>query len=827
MDSGAELKFLTLDMEFAVRVAQTPLADVDAWREIAATVLRSYSAGQEWRCIKSYTMTAFYGQDVGLKGGVAGYKLGSRVTAFMQAVADILEAARLDRLSDRESLTGIKITESKQRLGMLNVSKDQEGNEWPFLANMNMARNLKQYSELYQDGDDSRRLTYLALQALELNPGGAVLKFLTRDHIGIIEERESSQYGSGSRLQLVCDNLRGLTSIKERVLMEAVQAQVEALFLYEMQRSRVNAYNAALVRKDKETTRVRLLEALYDIRSEFITGADQSPPSPIISSGRRVRMEDDDASAVDVVASTSAPFKDSLKVHDDVEPAVDTSNKSNVVTDQSQPIDDPVESMAGLSSMPNDNIARTIIDDAMMPSRNKIGHPSMKKAASVLSGYRQVQGGRTDVFLHCGGNGMQLGNAMWDIVLGQSDHGQGFGDRSLVEAGTGKLYPPCLFLDIDSSAADFNYYSSTCSYLKPWQLMWSYRDGSMPPLWSLSKSSDCDDMMERYFTEPIRKLYESVESVDSVIITHSTFGRAGSFFSSHMAPFLSDSQGIKSLIMQCSVVNTQKEEPMLSGLQCYLQSVNLTHQFLERTSDCTTLLNCDWSPRERFDCTLSAHAHNLLQLVSPRNTATFYPTLLKEGFEKTFSPLKFTNEWSFSKNILQHYIAPRPLSHFFGELKMHTDGKVMLREFARTNVLGHHSVVSSLSSFKAFEKLIIGAAHLSLVSYKGEGQSGVTSAPSFVDGERASWMFRRSHRSTAAGHTSSDYEIVSLVHSLDTINSLFRPAFISTSVAVRERSPFAHNFDVEGESTKMMSSTIWTTSHPLLVLFSPLFIRIP
>ena len=185
---------------------------------------------------------------------------------------------------------------------------------------------------------------------------------------------------------------------------------------------------------------------------------------------------------------------------------------------------------------------------------NKEKHLKLESGISTVTGKTLSK----TLFFHCGGVGMRIGSNFWDIINsdnhhenknnGGTDKVNNYGNnnishddneksRFLIESNTGKKYPPALFFDVDSTKKDFNeslIENNLKKIFKPWQYKWCYNDASNYLLWSLSYNKYDDNnnnILHQYYNDAIRLMLESIDSLDSIILTHASYGKAGSFFS--------------------------------------------------------------------------------------------------------------------------------------------------------------------------------------------------------------------------------------------------------------------------------------------------------
>ena len=229
----------------------------------------------------------------------------------------------------------------------------------------------------------------------------------------------------------------------------------------------------------------------------------------------------------------------------------------------------------------------------------------------------------------------------------------------------------------------------------------------------------------------IRLMLESIDKLDSIILTHAAYGKAGSFFSGTLMDYIHDNFNVKKWchpMLQISTtikeenLNNIKDENNMKNLffspvQAYVQSSNLASQYIYNNSNCTTIINYDTNnTKEKYDLQNWKSAYALTSLLQPSNEKSFYPEMTGKGF-KTDYKKNYNYNWSFS-TILKNYSDPRPLSLHFSEIKQYDSNSNAINDFKNLGLFSCHNIVLGQQHYKNYENLIFRSSHLIIDSWK-------------------------------------------------------------------------------------------------------------
>jgi hypothetical protein len=275
--------------------------------------------------------------------------------------------------------------------------------------------------------------------------------------------------------------------------------------------------------------------------------------------------------------------------------------------------------------------------------------------------FGKLMGNTTPIFFHCGGVGSQLGSLLWQQLLsGDSKDDESFMSSISLTDEKGSHVPPALFFDMDSSGSDLAREQSnlmkTTSCL-PSQFVWDHYDISDGLLSTTAKVSEL-------FHDPIRCLLERVDKADLVVLTHSAFGGARSCLSYSIPELLLDEHNVKMPVLLFSVVNTMDSDTQgvfyqdlkssqfqLSPLQRYIQCHNIAAQHINRVSDCTVLMDCDWIAGD--ETAMSQQTNAIADLLRPSGTDCFNLSLSEFScFDANNTSLDTTSRWNVSSILL-------------------------------------------------------------------------------------------------------------------------------------------------------------------------------
>ena len=249
----------------------------------------------------------------------------------------------------------------------------------------------------------------------------------------------------------------------------------------------------------------------------------------------------------------------------------------------------------------------------------------------------------------------------------------------------------------------------------------------------------------------------------------------------------------------CSI--SDSEGLSLSPVQAYLQSSNLASQHFYRYSDCTALVNCNWSPTERFDIRCWESAYALHSLLQPPNEKTFYPEIGENGFNRDMKKV-YTEEWSLA-SILKNYVDPRPLALHFAQIKHYDTSIQAIADFNISGLLSSHNVIAGHLHYKNYDSLIFRTSHLTLDAWKN------TSDYTIPLENLTSWAFFSNRRNYLMELSNPSPEIVSLVHSRDSVDTLLRPAFqCASKLYSKRKQAFSSRFR-EDEFAEAVSLSSW------------------
>ena len=334
----------------------------------------------------------------------------------------------------------------------------------------------------------------------------------------------------------------------------------------------------------------------------------------------------------------------------------------------------------------------------------------------------------------------------------------------------------------------------------PSQFVWAKHSIADGMLTTTARGSDA-------FHNPTRRLLESIDTVDSVVLTHSAFGGAGSCLSYSIPELLLDEFKVRSPVMLYSVVNTgdsadrswtpgdfelSKPSFELTPLQRYVQCHNVASQHINRGSDCTVLVENDWITADYG--AIASHTDAIAALLRPSGMEAIDMSL--ENFSN-LDPNDTRDEgtgryyWNVS-SILRHYVDPRPLPLHFGELRSYCDRPSFVQDIAASHALSTHSAVQRRGGYRRWTPYI-GAirSSISVASKWGEAL--------FPERKHlTSWTFHGVGQGIARAtmRDSRADRVTCLLHSIGTVDSLIRPVHDScASLCKLSRNlPFGHHF---------------------------------